>query len=404
LPPWFFYGNEPDLWQGGKERFTRETCRRYTMDVKNPLGKRVEEMKELRGQSVKFRLLTDSIFPLQDGLLKAGVFSLFFHILLIFFLILSLNLTGKNNEPVVYRVTPQTFPPKDESSPRTSRLPIPAKTQIQKAENRWKSEIKQKENVFDKNNLDSEIHPPPQTVTPKIPLEEQKQLPRPQEKEHAPIPLPMGEMSSSDKDLNIKMEDFPPIHLSLSRPIEENPNITAGPGFGGGPGQGGPGGGGTGDGSGTGAGGSRGGLGSGSGSGQGGFGWLGSGKGAGIGAGGGSGGGGFGDGSGTGRGGSGGGGPGGYGTGVFRPKHAENPKPVYPQEARERGYKGEVLLRVEVLAHGHVGQIEVKRSSGHDVLDQSALSTVKKWKFIPARKEGIAIPAWVNIPIKFELQ
>ena len=69
-----------------------------------------------------------------------------------------------------------------------------------------------------------------------------------------------------------------------------------------------------------------------------------------------------------------------------------------------KGYKGEVLLKVEVLPSGHVGQIDVKRSSGHEILDQSALSAVKKWKFIPAQKGGMAIPTWVNIPIKFELQ
>jgi len=59
---------------------------------------------------------------------------------------------------------------------------------------------------------------------------------------------------------------------------------------------------------------------------------------------------------------------------------------------------------VEVLPNGQVGQIEVKKSSGYEILDQSALSTVRKWKFIPAQKGGIAILAWVNIPIKFDLQ
>jgi protein TonB len=87
-----------------------------------------------------------------------------------------------------------------------------------------------------------------------------------------------------------------------------------------------------------------------------------------------------------------------------RPKYAENPKPVYPQEAKEKGHEGEVILRVEVLSNGRVGQIEVKRSSGHESLDRSALATVKQWRFIPAKKSDIAIPLWVNIPIKFQLQ
>ena len=85
------------------------------------------------------------------------------------------------------------------------------------------------------------------------------------------------------------------------------------------------------------------------------------------------------------------------------PRYGKNPKPVYPQEAREKGYQGEVLLRVEVLPNGRVGQVEVRRSSGHEVLDQSALATVKQWSFIPAKKGEVAIPFWVNIPIKFQL-
>ena len=97
-----------------------------------------------------------------------------------------------------------------------------------------------------------------------------------------------------------------------------------------------------------------------------------------------------------------GGGGGGSAGGV--PRYAENPKPPYPQEARERGHQGEVLLRVEVLSDGRVGQIEIKRSSGHEALDRSALSTVKQWKFIPAKRGEDSVPSWVSIPIRFQLQ
>ncbi len=88
----------------------------------------------------------------------------------------------------------------------------------------------------------------------------------------------------------------------------------------------------------------------------------------------------------------------------IQPSYGENPKPPYPPEARRRGYHGEVLLKVEVLSNGRVGEIEVKKSSGHDVLDRSALNTVRKWKFIPARKGETPVSLWVNIPIRFELQ
>jgi TonB family protein len=87
-----------------------------------------------------------------------------------------------------------------------------------------------------------------------------------------------------------------------------------------------------------------------------------------------------------------------------RPRYAENPKPIYPLEAREKGYEGEVVLKVEVLINGRVGQIEIKKSSGYELLDHSALTTVKQWRFIPAKKDDVAIPLWVNIPVKFQLQ
>jgi len=87
-----------------------------------------------------------------------------------------------------------------------------------------------------------------------------------------------------------------------------------------------------------------------------------------------------------------------------RPRYAENPKPLYPQEARKRGYEGEVLLRVEVLSNGWVGEIEVKRSSGHDILDRSAIQAVKQWKFVPAQKGETPVSVWVIIPVIFQLR
>jgi len=89
---------------------------------------------------------------------------------------------------------------------------------------------------------------------------------------------------------------------------------------------------------------------------------------------------------------------------LIHPKYAENPKPLYPREARNKGIQGEVVLKVEVLSNGLVGEVEVKKSSGHEILDRSALSAVKQWKFTPARRGESTISAWVNIPIKFQLQ
>jgi len=86
------------------------------------------------------------------------------------------------------------------------------------------------------------------------------------------------------------------------------------------------------------------------------------------------------------------------------PQYGENPPPVYPSIARRRGYEGTVLLSVEVLANGAVGDLSVKKSSGHSILDRAALKAVKKWKFKPASQSGIPFIMWVDVPVRFELK
>lgn len=88
---------------------------------------------------------------------------------------------------------------------------------------------------------------------------------------------------------------------------------------------------------------------------------------------------------------------------VVGPKYYRNPKPRYPRIARRQGYEGTVVLKVEILPNGRVGQIRVKQSSGHRMLDRSALKTVKGWKFIPAKRGEDPIGMWAEVPIRFEL-
>ena len=86
------------------------------------------------------------------------------------------------------------------------------------------------------------------------------------------------------------------------------------------------------------------------------------------------------------------------------PRYIENPKPNYPPEAKQKGYEGKVLLKVEVLISGRVGKVNMVRSSGYTMLDQAALETMKKWRFIPARRGEVPIPSWVTILLTFQLK
>jgi protein TonB len=84
--------------------------------------------------------------------------------------------------------------------------------------------------------------------------------------------------------------------------------------------------------------------------------------------------------------------------------HLKNASPLYPVAARRMGLQGKVILNVEVLADGSCGQVNVAKSSGHTMLDDNALETVRSWHFIPARQDGEAINKWFKVPIIFSLK
>ena len=83
---------------------------------------------------------------------------------------------------------------------------------------------------------------------------------------------------------------------------------------------------------------------------------------------------------------------------------ADNVRPEYPRAAREAGWEGMVLLRVEVLHDGRAGSVTLHRSSGHTILDDAALSAVRRWRFIPAMDGNFPVRSVVHLPIRFDLR
>jgi len=88
----------------------------------------------------------------------------------------------------------------------------------------------------------------------------------------------------------------------------------------------------------------------------------------------------------------------------YKASYLKNPKPPYPPLAVKMRLEGRVGIIAEVLPDGRAGRVGIESSSGHDLLDQSALQTVKQWQFTPARKDGVIITQVVRIPINFNLK
>jgi TonB family protein len=94
----------------------------------------------------------------------------------------------------------------------------------------------------------------------------------------------------------------------------------------------------------------------------------------------------------------------GDGTSIAHADYARHPLPAYPTAARRRAEQGVVTIRVLVGDDGSVERAELAESSGYDALDEAALGTVRaRWRFIPARRAGVAIESWVLVPIRFAL-
>jgi len=79
-------------------------------------------------------------------------------------------------------------------------------------------------------------------------------------------------------------------------------------------------------------------------------------------------------------------------------------EPVYPASVIRMGGEGTVVLSVQVLANGRVGEVRIERSSGNPKLDESAAREAKRWRLIPGTRDGVPVVLWKQIPIRFRLQ
>ncbi|MBI4712048.1 MAG: energy transducer TonB [Planctomycetes bacterium] len=80
-----------------------------------------------------------------------------------------------------------------------------------------------------------------------------------------------------------------------------------------------------------------------------------------------------------------------------------NKLPYYPSRAIELAQEGVVILLVAVETDGSLSDIRIIQSSGYQLLDDSALATVRKWKFTPATQNGKPVSSQVRVPIRFKL-
>jgi protein TonB len=123
---------------------------------------------------------------------------------------------------------------------------------------------------------------------------------------------------------------------------------------------------------------------------------IGTGRGTGVGSG-------RGPGAGPGEGGGIGGGVFSVGGGVSEPSLLQQILPEYSDDGRKGRIQGTVELLIVVKADGTVDFQNVRKSLGYG-LDQKAIEAVRKWKFVPGKKDGQPVATLVSVSVNFSLR
>jgi periplasmic protein TonB len=62
------------------------------------------------------------------------------------------------------------------------------------------------------------------------------------------------------------------------------------------------------------------------------------------------------------------------------------------------------VVRALIGTDGTASQASIKTSSGFDRLDQAALATVLKWRYVPGKRGGVPEAMWFDVPVNWVLQ
>jgi TonB family protein len=78
------------------------------------------------------------------------------------------------------------------------------------------------------------------------------------------------------------------------------------------------------------------------------------------------------------------------------------PDPSFTEQARKKKLQGVVVLQIVVTREGKVDDVKVVRGLDPG-LDQSAVDTVRQWRFNPGTKDGQPVNVQITVETNFNL-
>jgi len=87
---------------------------------------------------------------------------------------------------------------------------------------------------------------------------------------------------------------------------------------------------------------------------------------------------------------------------VIPPQIVTHPNPIYTDEARQRRIEGNVVVQALFDSDGNFKVLRVLKSLGFG-LDESALTALQNWRFLPAVRNGERVSVVADIEVPFKL-
>ena len=86
------------------------------------------------------------------------------------------------------------------------------------------------------------------------------------------------------------------------------------------------------------------------------------------------------------------------------PRALYTPQPLYPSSERAKGEEREVTVRIWMRKDGSVSRaLPMNETPETAPFHKAAIQAVLQWRFMPAKKEGKAVPCVADQPISFSL-
>lgn len=78
---------------------------------------------------------------------------------------------------------------------------------------------------------------------------------------------------------------------------------------------------------------------------------------------------------------------------------------IYPQQARDAGFQGTARINIKLSYRGELLDVAVKKSSGYNVLDESALAAAKSTSMYPPFPPTLTQEElWIEVPVSYQLE